>query len=70
MAFRIGAQGEGQVPVIDIAACLNALSSASELSPSFPIGDEEGPEVNQQLGGPSVCTGKICFMVKCFTVFL
>lgn len=50
------------------AACFNTLFPTSELSPSFFAGDEEGPEVKQQLGSPSVCTGEACIVVKCCTV--
>lgn len=52
------------------AACLNSLPSTSELSPSFLAGDEEGPDVKQQLGGPSVCTGEARIVVRCCTVSL
>ena len=50
------------------AACFNSLPSASELSPSFLAGDEDGPEAKQQLGRPSVCTGEACVVGKCCTV--
>lgn len=52
------------------AACFNSLPSASELSPSFLAGDEDGPEAKQQLGSPSMCTGEACIMVRCYTVSL
>lgn len=61
---------EGQVPVIEIAACLNSLPSALELSPSLPQGDEEEPKVKQQLGSPSICTGEVCIVAKCSTISL